>query len=42
MTKTVSVPKHIPIAPFWFETVQFAWGKAPGPQWPRHFYGPRS
>ena len=42
MTKTVSVPKHIPIAPFWFENIQFTWCKAPGPQWPRHFYGPRA
>ena len=35
MKGIVTVPKIVPVAPFWFENVQFAWGKAPGPQYPR-------
>lgn len=36
MTKTVRVPKTVPVAPFWFENLQIAskWYPAPGPQTP--------
>lgn len=37
MTKTVSRPKTVPIAPLWFENIQLVskWIAAPGPQLPR-------